>query len=153
MKSGICMKIIFLDIDGVLNCRNSKSSCFGIMGVDNIKVEVLKSIVDKSGAKIVLISSWRIGWKRVFKGEQGYMANYTFLIFRKPQKILSHRQRVYRQIFSTDTMVKKRRSEFTDFLSYTYWLDKTYPLKICGKSHYLSFVSLRYTQIRRLFCY
>ena len=67
MKGGICIKIIFLDIDGVLNCRNSKPSCFGIMGVDNKKVEVLKSIVDKSGAKIVLISSWRIGWKRVFK--------------------------------------------------------------------------------------
>ena len=70
------MKVIFLDIDGVLNCQNSKSSCFGMMGIDNKKVEVLKSIVDKSGAKIVLISSWRTGWNRVHKEEQGYMANY-----------------------------------------------------------------------------
>ena len=70
------MKVIFLDIDGVLNCQNSKSSYFGIMGIDNKKVEALKSVVDKSGAKIVLISSWRTGWEKTFKEKQGYMANY-----------------------------------------------------------------------------
>lgn len=68
------MKVIFLDIDGVLNCQNSKSSCFGMMGIDNKKVEELKSIVDKSGAKIVLISSWCTGWTH--KEYRGYMANY-----------------------------------------------------------------------------
>ena len=40
------MKIIFLDIDGVLNCRNSKASCHGIMGIDDEKVKNLKYIKD-----------------------------------------------------------------------------------------------------------
>lgn len=70
------MKVIFLDIDGVLNCKNSKSSCYGLMGIDNKKVELLKSIIDKSNAKIVLISSWRTGWEKIHKGQQNYMADY-----------------------------------------------------------------------------
>ena len=34
------MKIIFLDIDGVLNCRNSKASCHGIMGIDDERPKI-----------------------------------------------------------------------------------------------------------------
>ncbi len=29
------MKVIFLDIDGILNCSESKSDCFGYAGIDN----------------------------------------------------------------------------------------------------------------------
>lgn len=47
------MKIIFLDIDGVLNYENSKSK------VEEEKVKLLKEIVDKTGAEIVLSSDWR----------------------------------------------------------------------------------------------
>lgn len=47
------MKIIFLDIDGVLNYENSKSK------VEDEKVKLLKEIVDRTGAKIVLSSDWR----------------------------------------------------------------------------------------------
>ena len=57
-------KIIFLDIDGVLNCISSKSSCNGVIGIDNNKVKLLSKIVEGSGAKIVLISSWKDGWDR-----------------------------------------------------------------------------------------
>ena len=58
------MKVIFLDIDGVLN-TNYSTSCFketdGLiyLGIDNDKVEQLKRIVDATGAKIVLSSDWR----------------------------------------------------------------------------------------------
>lgn len=38
------MKIIFLDIDGVLNCHNSKSDCNGRLGIDEDKVKRLKKI-------------------------------------------------------------------------------------------------------------
>lgn len=47
------MKIIFLDIDGVLNYENSKSK------IEDEKVELLKEIVDRTGAEIVLSSDWR----------------------------------------------------------------------------------------------
>lgn len=70
------MKIIFLDIDGVLNCQSSKSSCYGIMGIDDDKVIRLRKIVECTGAKIVLISTWKTNWQKVYKDEQGYMADY-----------------------------------------------------------------------------
>lgn len=47
------MKIIFLDIDGVLNYENSKNK------VEEEKVKLLKEIVDRTGAEIVLSSDWR----------------------------------------------------------------------------------------------
>lgn len=56
------MKVIFLDIDGVLNCQSSKSHCGIFVGIDDSKVKRLREIVDATGAKIVLSSSWRIGW-------------------------------------------------------------------------------------------
>ena len=59
------MKIIFLDIDGVLNTRNTLKRdskmeyphCFFAKEL----VSNLNKITDKTGAKIVLSSSWRIG--------------------------------------------------------------------------------------------
>ena len=72
------MKVIFLDIDGVLNCANSKSHCFGCLGIDDDKVKRLKEIVDKTGAKIYLVSDWKDGWYKepYMKGEQDIFANY-----------------------------------------------------------------------------
>ena len=58
------MKVIFLDIDGVLNCKSSKSRCGGFLGIDDTKVKLLKEIIDVTGAKIVLSSSWRYSWRR-----------------------------------------------------------------------------------------
>lgn len=58
------MRIIFLDIDGVLNCSESKSRCGSFIGIDNKKVKLLSQIIYETGAKIVLSSSWRIGWDK-----------------------------------------------------------------------------------------
>ena len=75
------MKIIFLDIDGVLNGYN-KFTCViyniakqlhllsllrkhhDIFGVHETKVKRLSKIVKKTGAKIVISSSWRYAWAR-----------------------------------------------------------------------------------------
>ncbi len=58
-----CEKVIFLDIDGVLNTdtRHDPEGC-----VDEDKVQCLKQIVDATGAQIVLSSSWRRGFKEYF---------------------------------------------------------------------------------------
>lgn len=58
------MKVIFLDIDGVLNNEYSESRCGKYIGIDDDKVELLKQIVDKTGAIIVLSSTWRLGTTR-----------------------------------------------------------------------------------------
>lgn len=62
------MKVIFLDVDGVLNCQGTTARCGGLIGIDSAKVKLLKQIVDATGAKIVLSSSWRLGYNR--DGEQ-----------------------------------------------------------------------------------
>lgn len=70
------MKVIFLDIDGVLNCRSSKSRCGCYVGIDNDKVKRLRRIVEATGAKIVLCSSWKTGWSPTNKDEQDRNAIY-----------------------------------------------------------------------------
>lgn len=63
------MKLIFLDIDGVLNCGGTPTRApSGCIGVDDDKVKRLKKIVDATGAKVVLTSTWKTEWfKTEFK--------------------------------------------------------------------------------------
>ena len=70
------IKIIFLGIDGVLNCSHSKSKCGGCIGIDNDKVKRLRKIIDDTGAHLVLCSSWKFEWEKVHKEDQSYVENY-----------------------------------------------------------------------------
>ena len=70
------MKVIFLDVDGVLNCQTSKSKCGAFIGIDDDKVKRLRAIVDATGAKIILCSSWKSGWERTNKELQDREADY-----------------------------------------------------------------------------
>ena len=62
------MKVIFLDIDGVLNTsqtfinRYKKYYETGVydLEIDIFRLEYLKEIIDRTNAKIVLSSSWRL---------------------------------------------------------------------------------------------
>ncbi|MBQ7969074.1 MAG: hypothetical protein IJ292_04560 [Clostridia bacterium] len=56
------MKVIFLDVDGVLNSLDTKERIEGYIFVSDDKIELLKEIVDQTGAKVVLSSTWRRGW-------------------------------------------------------------------------------------------
>lgn len=64
------MKIIFLDIDGVLNYQGCPEILYGSYFVEDEKIALLKQIVDATGAKIVLSSSWRDGWCDQENGEE-----------------------------------------------------------------------------------
>ncbi len=58
------MRIIFLDVDGVLNnCGTRERSNRGMIGVDPKKVRLLKNLQEASGARIVLSSTWREEWE------------------------------------------------------------------------------------------
>ena len=65
------MNIIFLDIDGVLNhlgCKSfAPSKCYF---VEDDKLILLKELIEKTEAKIVLSSTWRSGWKDLNEGEE-----------------------------------------------------------------------------------
>ena len=57
------MKLIFLDIDGVLNNENTKSCApSGCTGIDDKLIRRLANIVSEKDEKIVLTSDWKIGW-------------------------------------------------------------------------------------------
>ena len=71
-------KVIFLDVDGVLNCRSTKDKCGGYIGIEDEKVSLLKKIVDATGAIIILVSSWKEWWTNNprYKPKQNEMATY-----------------------------------------------------------------------------
>ena len=53
------MKVLFLDIDGVVNCAKTVQRYGGVIGIDPYMALLVGRIVEATGAKIVLSSSWR----------------------------------------------------------------------------------------------
>lgn len=88
IKEAICLhygeeyipgiKLIFLDVDGVLNCRTTKDTIDGYTGIEDEKVSLLKEIVNASNAKIILVSSWNTYWykEKHLKSKQDNLATY-----------------------------------------------------------------------------
>lgn len=58
------IKIIFLDVDGVLNDSTTTERCGNHTGIDKYCLARLKNIVNLTGAKIVLISTWKEHWEK-----------------------------------------------------------------------------------------
>lgn len=58
------MKVIFLDIDGVLNCQASGAQHRGGIGIEPENVKHLAHIVENTGAVIVLTSTWKLHWSK-----------------------------------------------------------------------------------------
>ena len=59
------MKVIFLDIDGVLNSIAFDRERTSEQGnIDETRLPLLKQILDETGALIVLSSSWRKHWDK-----------------------------------------------------------------------------------------
>lgn len=59
------MKIVFLDIDGVLNTSYTKETFQGYTGIDNTCIQSFSEFVKKANeiekTEVVLTSSWRLG--------------------------------------------------------------------------------------------
>lgn len=53
-------KIIFLDVDGVLNCAGTRHKRRGTLGIDSVLAERFKRLVARTGAEVVLSSTWRL---------------------------------------------------------------------------------------------
>lgn len=72
------MNIIFLDVDGVLNCHFTKDQCGRYIGIDDEKVILLKELIDETNAVVVLVSSWKEYWykEKRLKRAQDKSANY-----------------------------------------------------------------------------
>lgn len=59
------MKVIFLDIDGVLNTSKTFDDTELEIEIDDFRVEFLKRIIDATDAKVVLSSSWKNYYHKV----------------------------------------------------------------------------------------
>lgn len=79
------MKVIFLDIDGVLNSRayDRKRNWNEQSDIDETRLTLVKEIVDATEAKIVLSSTWRQHWDKKTEccDEDGQYINKTFAKF------------------------------------------------------------------------
>ncbi|HEX3017189.1 MAG TPA: HAD domain-containing protein [Caproicibacter sp.] len=53
------MKVIFLDIDGVLNANSCDAACQSAGYIDESKVRMLSDIIQKTNSVVVLHSGWR----------------------------------------------------------------------------------------------
>jgi hypothetical protein len=56
------MNVLFLDIDGVVNCATTTQRHRGVIGIDPYMALIVGNIVDKTNVKVVLSSTWRL-WK------------------------------------------------------------------------------------------
>jgi hypothetical protein len=54
------VKVLFLDIDGVVNNERTKENFQGVMGIDPTLAALVQRIVQNTGCEIVLSSSWRL---------------------------------------------------------------------------------------------
>lgn len=63
------MKVIFLDIDGVLNHAGTEERYEGMLGIDRILLRRFYRVLKYSKAHVVLSSSWRYGpgWRERMK--------------------------------------------------------------------------------------
>ena len=70
--------IVFLDVDGVLNCKDTVDHCGPFKGIEDKKVALLKKIVESTNSRIVLVSSWKEWWYKEaeLKNDQDFMATY-----------------------------------------------------------------------------
>ena len=63
------MKVIFLDIDGVLNCKKTPNPRRLPYIVDRRLLSRFKRLLDRTGAKVVLSSTWRYDPAGVFSAK------------------------------------------------------------------------------------
>ena len=93
------MNIIFLDIDGVLNCGGTEELApSGCIGVEDMMIRNLKKIVDDTGANIVLTSTWKSEWSKGadyksedFKYLENRLREFNITIFDKTDDHISNR--------------------------------------------------------------
>ena len=53
--------ILFLDVDGVLNCHTTtETSPSGMIGIGDVQLNFLKELIDETNSLIVLSSTWRL---------------------------------------------------------------------------------------------
>jgi hypothetical protein len=74
------MRVLFLDVDGVLNCNDDFTEDSGIWVINDQMFMRLKIILDRTSCKVVLTSSWRFSPQGLAK-ISGKLQNISHDIF------------------------------------------------------------------------
>lgn len=101
------MRILFLDIDGVLNSDiydRNKGETDG--NIDISRLPLLKALIDETDAKIVLSSSWREHWEK----EEGLLSPVG-------QELIETFKRAGIEISDKTPVMSSRREEISFWLS------------------------------------
>lgn len=69
------MKVIFLDVDGVLNYAGCRSYYADVYFVVEEKLQLLAELVKATKAKIILSSTWRLGFWDLYEGTESFDAD------------------------------------------------------------------------------
>ncbi|MCP6727302.1 MAG: HAD domain-containing protein [Patescibacteria group bacterium] len=82
------MKVIFLDIDGVLNAIDTKERWQGFIGMNPVLVDRFNRLVEDTSAEVVLSSTWRhaSNWRETMK-KNGLNMKFLDRTIRMPGKI------------------------------------------------------------------
>lgn len=118
------MKVIFLDIDGVLNVRTIEYDEYGALFHPHF-IDNLRTIIDKTNAKIVISSSWRFEglermqamWKdRNLPGEvidiTPYLGNHTIRGYEIEEWLYKHTPENYVIIDDDSDMLQSQKNNF-----------------------------------------
>ena len=111
------MKVVFLDIDGVLNSHRTREMFEDYVFVSNDKILLLKQIIDATNAQLVLSSSWRIGWH--YKDKYPACSNDDVRLFEALQrkldefdiKLMSYTKHLRHRGKEIDTWLKEWQGE------------------------------------------
>lgn len=108
------MKIIFLDIDGVINSNfTDEYTKSGSLFVDDDKILLLKQLIDETGAKVVLSSTWRVGWSHLQLGVESQLM-HDFVELR--DKLWEHGIELYDRTIILDAFMRRRGEEIQAYL-------------------------------------
>ena len=112
------MKVIFLDIDGVLNSRETLKRLKDFrknpnyLPIDDFRVPYLKAIIEETNSKIVLISSWR----RYFKKEENNIIPTMPLSIELNKLFLQNNIEIYDLIGKEQYGIEYREKQIIDYL-------------------------------------
>ena len=134
------IKIIFLDIDGVLNCRSTKDRCGQYIGIEDGKVKLLKEIVDSCNAKLILVSTWKENWYKDprLKSKQDDLANYLDEKLSKEGLVISDKTDDYHYLHRGDGIL--------EYLRHIQWLGISVSRYIIIDDEIFDYISTKMTK-------
>lgn len=99
------ISIVFLDVDGVLNCTETNGN------IDDDKLELLKEIINKTNAKIVISSSWRTTTKKLKRLSQA-LNKYEMDYFDKTPQLQKYQKPEKNRVIEIESYLSTIKKQY-----------------------------------------